>query len=196
VNSAPTIVLPQYKKRYGLVAAKIGATFSHKLGVPMPLDAPEYSTASKTIGLKARTTVQRHKPMYEYGEPGLPGERFPVRALPGATVVLQVQDLSALEPDLAEQVVWKCQHHECAGRSWETKQALFEAHGDNRKLIDEAQKDPRGQAHLYLAVLEIAGKPEIPGITEKRDEGGKVATKAVPAVAGTAPVVMILSDEE
>lgn len=182
--TAVSMPAAQFKKRFGLIPARIGRSFAHKLGVAMPLEPPEYSTITKVVGSKARTRLGTQKSPYEYGHVEGHQVPVPVKALPGATVQLDVQDLSRLEDDLVPHVKWACMHPGCAGKRWESKSALIQGHDDSRKLAEEAERSPAGQAHVYYGVLEIAGTPE------KKDDKGRVVTDA------KHPVIMLLSDEE
>lgn len=172
------------KKVYGLVAAKIGSDFAHKIGVPMPLEKPEFATRSPRSALKARTVIGNRSPLYEYGKSDIDGSTVAIRALPGATVMVQVQDLSRLEPELLAHGHWTCRHRECHGQKWDSKESLRRSHATHKDLVEAAERDVYGQQHTYYFVLEIAGTPE------KRDEkNGKLIAEAVP------PVIMLLSDE-
>lgn len=187
MNSMEVVSVGQpVKKRYGLIAARIGRSFGHKLGVAMPLETPAYSTTmAKVPGMApARTRLGGGKSHIEFGRREGHNTPVPVRALPGATVQLEVQDITRLEADLAPHVKWVCMHPGCAGARFDSKDELFRAHEDNARLVEDAERDPRGGApHLFYAVLELAGKPE------KKDKDGKVVQEEV------APQVMILSDE-
>lgn len=182
---AADVVMTQFKKRFGLIAARIGASFAHKIGVPMTLDAPEYSTATKAVGAKTRTRVTQQSANFEYGRNPLDGSRCATRALPGATVQLEVQDISKLEPEEARQLKWVCNHRECQAKRWNSKEELGRAHGKQKDLVEDAERDPHGQPHVYFAVLEIPGTDE-----QKDPKTGKVTEPATPAT------IIICSDEE
>lgn len=193
MNSAqPMVNVPMpaaaQTRRFGLFAARIGVMLSHKLGVAMPMTPPQYDNESKIVGaLFARTTVQRPSRHYEMVtvQTAAGPRSYPSRALPGAVVVLPVQDITRLEPEFVSKVKWVCSHPECAGARFASKDELFQSHDENRKLIERAQQDPNGRAHMYYGVLEIAGND-----AKVDDKTGKVLHP------GSEPTVMLLSDEE
>jgi hypothetical protein len=180
-----TVAMPnaQLKKRFGLIALKIGAPVAHKIGIEMPLDEGEYSSTTKAVGGKTRTRATPQSSHYAMGRNRL-GEQVPVKALPGATVYLEVEDLSRCSEEDVEAMRWACQHPECAGKRWATKDDLARDHGKQKDLIAQANGDPHGQAHVYFGVIEIPAQPE------RKDDKGKTVS------APTAAVVMIVSDEE
>jgi hypothetical protein len=176
----------EQKRRLGLIPARIGSDFAHKLLVEIPLGEPEYATSVRSTGLsKSRTSLNTQSPHYEYGlKHGAP---FPVKALPGATMNLTVHDLSRCDRDLLPHVKWMCRHPECSSKRFATKDELIRSHPENRKLRDEADRlgPVYGHAHVYLAVIEL------PGIAERKDEKtGKVLAE------GQLPTTILLSEEE
>jgi len=185
------VVMTQFKKRFGLIAARIGASFVHKIGVAMTLEAPEYATATKAVGARTRTRVTQQSSLFEYGKNPLDGSRCATRALPGASVQLEVQDISKLEPEEAKLLKWVCNHRECQGKRWNSKEEMVRAHGKQKDLIEDAERDPHGQPHVYYAVLEIAGTPDKEEVKDPKT--GKVLE---PAVAGEPATILICSDEE
>jgi hypothetical protein len=181
-----------WKHRLGLIPAKIGAEFAHKIGIAMPMEPPRYPTteAQRTALQPVRTRLAPAKKLYEFGRNEIDGSLCPTKALPGATVYLLVQDFSRLETDLVPHVKWQCRHPDCVSARWDSKQELFEAHDDNRILEAAALADSRGpRAHVYLGVLEMAGHPGKPA---KLDDKGKVIERAEPAIEMQ---IMLLSDE-
>lgn len=185
MNTA-SVVLPDttQKKRFGLIPARIGADVPHKIGVELSIDEPLYSTATQSLGSKTRTRLAPANPKILFA-PNARGELIATKALPGATVYLTVQDLSRLEPELADSVKWVCRHPDCAGKKHDSKAALIQSHPKNRDLIDDAEKDPRGgHAHVYYGVLEIAA-------ADAKKDGKTGAVQAAQA-----STVMLLSDEE
>jgi hypothetical protein len=184
--TAVTMPAATAQKRYGLYPARIGWTFAHKLGIEMPLETPKYPVTAKQLGATpgARTRARVVEPHFRMGTSPVTGENVAVAALPGATVMLDVQNLIDVEPEVARHVKWACQHPECAGKRWESRDKMRAEHGDEMKLREAAKMDPRGgRAHCYFGVIEIAAKPE------SKDDKGRVS----PAVGAT---VMIVSDEE
>jgi hypothetical protein len=179
----------QYKKRLGLFPARIGFDFAHALGVAMPLTPPDRSTNTAVQGGLARTTISRGPKHYEMGKNLIDGTPTALKALPGATVMLPVQDFSRLEPHLAAKVRWECRHPDCKGSRYESREALLRDHADNRTLIEEAEKSVNPTPHVYLGVIEIEGKDARP---EVRGEDGKIVKQGV---AAEMPTVMLVSDE-
>lgn len=177
---------PQHQ--FGLRPAKIGATFAHRLRtVEIPLDPPMYASTTRQVGEKARTRVSSQKPTYRYGKNPHDGSAFPEAALPGATIMLDMQDLSRVEASDRKHAKWVCNHPDCKGQSWDSKDALFVGHASERELTErgKADRDERkpSRAHVYYAEIEIAGRPE------KKDKDGKTLESATP------PTVMLASDE-
>ena len=129
-------------KRFGLIPARIGTDIQHTIGIGMPLEDPLYSTVTNVVGGRTRTTAIATKKNYAYAPRN--GAQFPVEALPGATVYLNVQDITRIEPELVDQAKWVCKHHGCAGKRFASKAELVQSHGKNKDLIDEANRDPRG----------------------------------------------------
>lgn len=183
---SPLVSIDVPKKRFGLVPAKVGASLPHKLGVPLDLSAPIYPTDQPGAPrLRGRTRLAGKPAPYATDERGVR-----TAALPGALVVLEVQDFNRLPDDQTKSVRWQCSHPDCAGEHWTSRADLIRAHGDNRELIDEASRAPDGgHPHLYFGVLEVAG---VAAVAETRDGEGKVTTKARP---GREAVVMLLSEE-
>lgn len=172
------------KKRFGLIPARIGAQFAHKILVELPLNEPEYATTTGVVGAKSRTKISQTSPHYAYTTKG--GVSIPTRALPGATIMLDVQDVTRLEEDLVPQVKWYCMHRDCGShKRFDRKDDLFRAHEKQKTLIEQAQRDPYGQAHVYIGILEI------PAVAEVKDEKtGKITRHAQLATA------MLVSDVE
>jgi hypothetical protein len=173
--------------RFGLVPAKIGASFAHKLGVPFPLTPPEYSTKSTTPGGGARTRAHAvSKPGFEYGTNPIDGSKIATKALPGTTIYLEVQDLSRVELELVDHVEWTCNHPDCGGKKYKTRDELVRAHGKDADLIAKAQQlgvERGGRAHVFFGVIEL------PAVEEKKDEKGRVVRPAQDVT------VMLVSDE-
>lgn len=183
------------KKRFGLIPARIGAQFAHKILIELPLTEPEFPTSTGALGARSRTKISTSKPHYAYVTKN--GVSIPSRALPGATVMLDVQDVSRLEEESEAQVKWYCMHRDCVhagggtSKRFEKKDDLFRAHAKNKDLIEEAQRDPNGQAHVYIGILEIPATPEVAEL--KDDKTGKVTRPAQPAQL---PTAMLVSDVE
>lgn len=175
------------KKRFGLIAAKIGVDMVHKLSVELPMMAPRYSTNTQADGLLARTRIAKANPAYKYDR-NERGETYAASALPGANIYLVVQDISRLEPELVQHVKWMCRHPDCAGQRHATREDLIRSHGDNRDLIAEAERSIVGQAHIYVGVLELTGKRN----DKRTDKDGKVMGPEWLQE----PTVMLLSNEE
>lgn len=173
------------KKRFGLVAARVGSTHVHKLGIPMPIAAPLYSTASAANARPARvkSALGARQPTVERDAAG-----NALRVLPGGQVALEVQDASRLPPELRALVKWTCRHPDCAGHHFKTRSELVQAHADNRVLVEEAERSPEGRPHLYYGFIEVEGRD---GQPEER-HGDKVVRKAVEA---TDAIVMLVSEE-
>lgn len=190
INNPVNATQPSWEHRLGLIPARIGASFAHKLGIAMPMAEPRYGTTPASKEPAVRTRIAPKRKFYEMGVNQLDGSKCETKALPGATVMLVVEDFSRLSVEEQEQVKWHCNHPDCAGARFDTKQELFESHEDNRQLIAQAKADPRGpKAHVYIGVLEVVGHE---GSAAKRDAEGKVTKPAVPA---TETVVMLVSDE-
>ena len=185
---------PDPKVRMGCFPARIGMQHAHRIGVSIPLAAPERPVA--TIGAigAARTTINRARQNYQYGANG-----HPLRALPGATVYLEVQDFSRLEPELAEKVRWVCTHHNCAGKHFGSPEELIQSHPPDAQLRDEVEivygTAVRGRPHMYMGVLEIAGADGAEAQPAKKNEKGEITHKAVEGRPAIEPTVMLLSTD-
>jgi hypothetical protein len=190
MNAAPA---PRQTKRFGLFPVKIGTTVLHRLGIDMPLEPPAHDARQygKTSA-KVRTKIRPTKPRYEMGvvAQGPHNVEVPVKALAGCPVYLEVQPFDRLDEDLRDHVKWSCNHPECAGKRWDTVEALQQEHEPDHILRKEAAQSPDGKPHMYMGVIEIAG---VEGKPEEKNAEGKVTKKAVEPVL---PVVMIVSNEE
>lgn len=171
------------KKRYGVITARIGTEHMHTLGIEVELNEPDRSVwapGQPSPNAKIRSAVDKFNPRYRYiqraDEHGRAGY-CRSHALPGALVMLVVEDISRLPEEYLDRVEWKCFHHGCAGKKWPTKDACVRAHPNQKELRDTMQ------THLIVGVLEIAGTKD------QKDKDGKV-------VSGKPALLNFLSDEE
>lgn len=190
----------QKRRRFGLFPVKVGAMVLHRIGIPMPLDTPMYDARNPhaAVAAKVRTRIpaaRLHRPQYERGvitQNGISVE-VPVKALTGTAVYLEVQPFDRLTDDERAVVKWCCNHHECAGKRWESAEEVHQAHAKDSDLIKAAEQAPLGWAgpHMYFGVIEIPG---VDGKDEVKDAStGKVTQRKVEAVP---PTIMIVSNEE
>lgn len=185
----------QFKMRFGCIAARIGADVSHKLGIDMPVEPPQYATATN-VRSATRKLGPKNSTQYEYvaddrqpTAPGVPAPKVPKVVKAGSRVHLTVQDITRY-PEEGEVAHWVCHHPECRGEKWASKRELLAAH-PNQKDLERDQ-----QTHMYYAVFEDPGSPGRPGRSEERDAEGKVTKKGVAEVEPSEARVMLLSDEE
>ena len=159
--------------------------FAHKILFELPLTEPELPTTTPfALTSMSRTKIGQANPQYAYTTKH--GVRIPCKALPGATVMLDVQDISRLEEDLVPLVKWYCMHRECgAHKRYDRKEDLHRAHAKQKDLVATAKRDPNGQAHVYIGILEIAATTEV-----KEEKTGKVIKPAQLATC------MLVSDVE
>lgn len=175
--------IPEKKIRLGLVAAKIGSQVSHRLGVKLTLEPPNYPTATPKVPTASRTKIRKPDTRYERDA----NSGFPTKANEGTKVICEVQELSALNVEDQEQVQWRCNHANCVSRSWDSKAELVAEHGPNAELIRASNDDIGGpKPHLYYGVLEIA---EVLEVAEVKDKDGKVTTKHRPGKPSTVALV-------
>lgn len=194
--SSQSIQTYEWKKRYGCIAARIGADMSHRLGIDMPVEPPQYATAtnvrSATRPGKVRKDASQFVLERDDRQPmpaGTPAPLVPTVVKAGTRITLTVEDITRY-PEEGKAAHWVCRHPECSGKTFASKRDLLAAHLPNKDLEKEEQ------THLYYAVFEQAGKPGKAGRPEKLDNNGKVVERAVLEVEPIETVVLLLSDEE
>lgn len=176
-------VKTDWKKRFGTIAAKIGADFPHRLGIAMPVFPPEYSTIAQ--GKSNVVSGRRVFPsQFKMGTNPADGSPCPTEVKAGTVVILGVQDITR-HPDEADQAKWVCNHPSCASQKWASKRELLAAHPDQKVMAKQEE------IHVYYAVVELPGVLAKPA---KVDE--KTGRELAPAVEAQPPIVMLLSDEE
>jgi hypothetical protein len=176
--------------RYGCIAARIGADVSHKLGIDMPVQPPQYGTATNVRSATRRGGKAAKESQYEMGpderqlNPSGIGKLMVPKVVKAGTRITQTVEDITRYPDEAKAAYWVCHHPECRGEKHKSKKDLLAAHPPNKELAKEQQ------THMYYAVFEEAGTPAKPA---QLDAEGKVKKAEVEAVDAR---VLLLSDEE
>jgi hypothetical protein len=167
----------EFKTRYGCIAARIGATLKHQIGVELPVQAPERATSTTLSAGPAR--AQQFVMQVDERQKSTTGSpvMVPKAVKAGASVMLGVQDVTRW-PDEAKVAHWLCQHTECKGQKWDSKKSLLQDHPANKDLASVQQ------THVYYAVFEQ------PAVAAKKNDKGVVVQEATEAF------VLLLSDEE